>query len=125
MVQRVYAAGSGSCRIEMTVALTGNGLVVQIYGGNGPHVGAVALSTPRPSLSGDGRISCSTSVMTLVGHKDDEVAKPAAEAIAKALNQPVAAVAGVHVDNADVATIAILVENCRQVVDMFINDMEV
>jgi len=124
MKQQSYTAGSGYCQVEMTVTLTGDGLVVQLFGGDSPHVGALALSLPRPSRAGGGRISCSTSVITLTGHKDDEVAKPTAEEIAKACNQPVAVVAGLHVDNPGIETIAALVDNCRQVVQMFINDLE-
>ncbi|MCL2766177.1 MAG: hypothetical protein FWD21_00655 [Peptococcaceae bacterium] len=124
MKQQVYAIGNGPCRVEMTVTLTGNGLVVQIYGGDGPHVGALALSQPRPSRTGNNKTSCSTSVLTLLGHKEDEVAKPAAEKIAKAINQPVVVVAGLHVDHAGTNTITELVDNCQQVVQMFINEYE-
>ena len=123
MKQLVYTAGDGVCKVEMTVSLTGAGVVAQLYGGERPHVGAVALSQPRPSRSGSG-ISCNTSVLPLLGHKDDEIAKPVAEELAKAFDQPVVVITGLHVDNADAKTIAALTENCRQVARLCVEQME-
>ena len=123
MKQLIYTAGSGVCKVEMTVSLTGEGIVAQLFGGERPHVGAVAISLPRLSRSGGG-ISCSTSVLPLIGHKDDEVAKPVAEELAKAFDQPVVVIAGLHVDNADAATIAALAENCRQAAQLCLDQKE-
>jgi hypothetical protein len=120
MTQLIFSAGSGLHRVELTATMTGAGIVAQLYGGHKPHVGAVAFSQPRPSLTGSGRLSCNTSVLPLLGHKDDEVAKPAAEELAKAFNQPVVVIAGLHVENADQMDIANLVKNCQAVVQMLI-----
>ncbi|MDF9409986.1 hypothetical protein L7E55_16815 [Pelotomaculum isophthalicicum JI] len=120
MVEQVfYTSGIGKCRVNLMVSVTaGGGLVAQLYGGDKPHVGAVAISLPRPSLSNVSKISCNTSVIPMLGHKDDEVAKPVAEEIAVAFSKPVVVVAGIHVDNAGPEVIKEIVENCHNVVRM-------
>ncbi len=79
---------------------TGEGLQVYVGGGERPHVGAVAVSEPRPSLKGDGSRGCTTSVLNRLAHKDGDLAVPLAEALCLALGQPVVVTAGVHVDDA-------------------------
>jgi len=116
--QTVYTAGVGKCRVDLMVSVTGDGLVAQLYGGDRPHVGAVAISLPRPSLSDAAKVSCNTSVIPILGHKDDEIAKPIAEEIARSFGKPVVVVAGLHVDNAGPEIIKKIVENCYCAVRM-------
>lgn len=123
--QRSFHAGEGRFRITLLATLTGEGLVVQIYGGEKPHVGAVALSLPRPGLANPETLSCNTTVVPLLGHKDDEIAKPAAEEIAKAWGSPVVVVAGVHVDNAGKNDIEELVNNCGKAAKALIQELKV
>lgn len=120
--QAVYTAGTGNLQVQLLVALTGEGLVVQLYGGDKPHIGAVAISLPRRSLSDNTKISCNTTVIPMLGHKDDEVAKPIAERIVVACGQPVVVIAGLHVDNAGPAEIKKIVENAYYAVEMFIGN---
>lgn len=110
--QMFFTAGEGRYRIDLLVSVTGDGLVVQLFGGEKTHVGAVAISLPRPSLYDPAKISCNTTVIPLLGHKDDEVAKPVAEEIAVVCGRPVVVAAGIHVDHAGPEEIEILVENC-------------
>lgn len=72
---------------------------VVITGGEIPHLGAVALGIPRPSLQNPAVTSATVSVMTLTGHKEDEVARPAAHFLASRLNAPVVVSCGIHNDN--------------------------
>lgn len=89
---------SGRVKLVATVVPAQEGLTVTIYGGQKQHVGAVAVAVPRPSLADPQKTSATASVITLVGHKDDELAKPAAERLAKEFKQPVVVVAGVHLE---------------------------
>ncbi|OPX94175.1 MAG: hypothetical protein A4E53_00105 [Pelotomaculum sp. PtaB.Bin104] len=116
--QTVYTAGVGKCRVDLMVSMTGDGLVAQLYGGDKPHVGAVAISLPRPSLSNPAKVSCNTSILPMLGHKDDEIAKPIAEEIAKSFGKPAVVIAGLHVDNAGPELIKEIVGNCYCVVRM-------
>lgn len=110
-------AGTGRYRIEVLTTLTAEGLVVQILGGERPHVGAVAIALPRPSLSSPGELRASTTVVPLYGHRDDEIARPAAEKLAVACAQPVVVVAGVHIEAATREEIELLVANVSEAVE--------
>ncbi|CCO06972.1 hypothetical protein [Desulforamulus hydrothermalis] len=116
--------GEGRYRVELYAGITADGVVCQLYGGTKPHVGAVVLSLPRPSLQNSRLISCNSSVLPRLGHKDDEIAKPLAEELARQLNQPVVLVAGLHIDEATAEEIQLLCRHCRQAVEQFLNHPE-
>ncbi|OPX84766.1 MAG: hypothetical protein A4E53_03823 [Pelotomaculum sp. PtaB.Bin104] len=116
--QMIFAAGEGRLRIELLVSVTEDGLVVQLFGGEKPHVGAVVLSLPRPGLNDLAKISCNTTIIPLLGHKDDEVAKPVAEEIAVKCGKPVVVVAGIHIEHAGPEEIKMLIKNCFSAVKL-------
>jgi len=93
------AEGKGKFRVQCDAVEIGPDLVVKLYGGDKPHVGAVAVGIPRPSLAGDEKISASVSVFTLTGHKEDELAKMMAGKLSAALNRVTVLTAGIHIDN--------------------------
>ncbi|MGL4335558.1 MAG: hypothetical protein ACRCST_01605, partial [Turicibacter sp.] len=53
----------------------GNDLNVCIFGGDTPHIGAVALGVARSSLKNPEVFSSTVSVLAITGHKEDELAK--------------------------------------------------
>lgn len=110
-------------RLEASVEEIGKDLLIAIWGGERPHIGAVAVAQPRPSLRDKSRISATASVFCLLGHKDDLVAKEAAERISSALNTNVAVAAGIHWDDIDEAGITCVMENSRELVEMIIERM--
>ncbi|MGB9804576.1 hypothetical protein [Desulfofundulus sp.] len=109
-----FAAGKGKHRVELRATLTEEGIMVSLLGGEKPHIGAVVLSIPRPSMAEPGRVSCTSIVVPRLGHKDDELAKPLAEELAKACDQPVVMVAGVHVEKAQAEDIDLLIKNSNE-----------
>lgn len=94
------ASGTGLLQVEVQALWVGSDLVVTIGGGTRPHVGAVAVAQPRPTLKGDGTVSASASVIALLGHKEDELARWAALLLAARLNTTVIVTVGLHVDEA-------------------------
>ena len=62
------------------------------------HLGCIALGVPRPSLQDPERTSATVSVLTLTGHKEDEIARPAAHFLASKLKVPVVVACGIHDD---------------------------
>jgi hypothetical protein len=106
--------------IEAFVKEVGRDLLVAIWGGERPHIGAVAVAQPRPSLKDQRLKSATASVFCYPGHKDDVVAKEAAEKISSALNTNVTVTAGIHWDDIDEEGIKTVIENCRQLVNMII-----
>ena len=89
----------GKYDLSAGVRLIGDDILVAIWGGEKPHIGAVAAAQPRPSLKDSNVMSSSASVICYLGHKEDELAKTAAETLAAALNNNVVVTAGIHWDN--------------------------
>jgi len=102
---------------------TSSGATLQIYGGDAPHIGCVLLCQPRMSLTGDGSVSVTSSVINLLSHKDDIIAIPAAEGLCKHINQPVACSAGVHLDGAGEDEIMQLVENTKKAMSILLSSV--
>jgi hypothetical protein len=88
----------------------GEDLLIAIWGGTHPHIGAVALALPRPSLRNKRKTSASSSVLTLLGHKEDVTVKTVSEALASALKKKVVVTAGIHWDNLRPEEITVIVE---------------
>lgn len=80
-------------------------------------MGAVALAMPRPSLRDPRKTSATASVLTVVGHKDDELARPAALLLASRCGVPAVVVAGVHIEGAGHHEIGLLMEHARRAVE--------
>ena len=88
----------GRIKINMKAITIGEDLAVIISGGDSPHIGCVTLSTPRPSLLDSKVISATTSVLNLIGHKDDEVARYVSHELSSKLNKNVVVTCGIHID---------------------------
>ena len=100
-----------------SVRLSGADVLVAIWGGEKPHIGAVAVAQPRPSLKDPETTSSSASVICLVGHKEDELVKAAAEILAATLKTQVVVTGGIHWDNLAPAAIQRIVQNSEILVD--------
>ena len=106
--------------LSASARLIGDDVLVAIWGGEKPHIGAVAVAQPRPSLRDPEVTSSSASVFCLVGHKEDELAKAAAEILAAALETQVVVTAGIHWDNLAPEAIQQIVANSEILVDMIL-----
>jgi gallate decarboxylase subunit D len=105
-------AKKGRFRIDARVMPIGDDLLVAIWGGTRPHIGAVGIALPRPSLANAKRWSATSSNFTFQGHKEDLLVKEISETLAAALRKNVVVTAGMHWDNLaprDFATIQELV----------------
>ncbi|MBO8137757.1 MAG: hypothetical protein H0Z40_06440 [Desulfotomaculum sp.] len=120
---RQFASGQGKHSVTIIATVTPDGLVIQVLGGEQPHVGAVVMTIPRPSLSDEKNISSNSFVLPRLAHKDDELARPVAEKLARYYNVPVVVVAGVHIDNASPADIEQIIMNCNRAVDKMMAEL--
>lgn len=109
--------GEGRLRVEGLAVVLGGDLCVALWGGTGPHVGAVALAQARPSLADPSRTGSTSSVLTLLGHKDDIVARTAADRLAAALGRTAVVTAGLHVDEATPADLSALTQAAAECVE--------
>ena len=115
---------SGSFDIEADIRWVGSDLLVCIYGGEKPHIGAVAAAHPRPSLKDPAVMSATSSVICYTAHKEDELARHAAEKLAAALNTRVVVTAGIHWDNLPEAGICQVVKNSLNLVALILDRLK-
>lgn len=105
VTEAVEAAG---CLLEISAAFVGDDILVCLQGGERPHLGCVVQTEPRESLTGDGSVSATSSVLNYVGHKDEVICRYVAEKISRELNRRVVCTGGFHKDG-------ILPEEIREV----------
>jgi len=110
----------GEYDLSASVRRIGQDLLVAIWGGEKPHIGAVAMSQPRPSLKDPEVTSSTASVFAYVGHKEDALAKEAAEILAATLKTNVVVTAGIHWDNLPPEGIQRVIRNSEILVDMIL-----
>ncbi|MEE8334317.1 MAG: hypothetical protein V3R85_10745 [Alphaproteobacteria bacterium] len=101
--------------VEAEAVRLGADVLVYIWGGERPHIGAVAAAQPRPSLADPDKTSATASVLTYVGHKEDQVARETALALAARLNTNVVVSAGIHWDGLSADGVGIIVDRCREI----------
>lgn len=82
----------GRVALRLTAERLGADLAVTLSGGDRPHVGAVAVSQPRPDRG------ATTSVLALLGHREDELARELAARLAAATRGVVTVACGVHLE---------------------------
>ena len=119
-MEYTFRTQSGAYDLEAAARIIGTDLLVAIWGGERPHIGAVAVAQPRPSLRDPAKTSASTSVFCFVGHKEDELARAAAEIMAAVLNRSVVVTAGIHWDALTAEGIRSVVRNSQLLVDQII-----
>ncbi|HDG98366.1 MAG TPA: hypothetical protein ENG73_09405 [Desulfobacterales bacterium] len=122
-MQFLINSGADQYDIEAYVRAIGENFLVAIWGGERPHIGAIAVAQPRPSLKDPNRISSTASVFCLLGHKEDKLAKAASEALAAALNTTVVVTAGIHWDNIDEQGIRRVMENTQILVRRILEEI--
>jgi len=114
----------GEYDLEAVVRRIGEDLLVAISGGERPHIGAVAMAQPRPSLKDPAVTSATASVFCYVGHKEDDLAKHAAEKLAASLNTRVVVTAGIHWDDLSEEGIRKVIRNNRNLLDLIVERIQ-
>jgi len=113
-MEQYFFAGSGDLRISLHLISCGQDWNAVLLGGTHPHIGAVVLAVPRPSLTGCG-MSCDCWISPVSGHKDHITACPLAEQLCAASGQTVTVSAGIHIDHATREQLEQIQENCLHV----------
>jgi len=108
--------GKDKYKVKLVAIKSGEDLTVIISGGENPHIGTIAVSIPRPSLKDSNKVSASTSVFTLTGHKEDELSKQIAESITKITKKVTVVIVGLHIEKATSKDVECLIKNTQKVV---------
>ena len=119
-----FASEEDRYNLHALARWVGGDLLVAIWGGERPHIGAVALAQPRPSLKDSGGMSATASVLCVVGHKEDDLVKEASEWLAALLKTRVVVAAGIHWDHLDQAGIDAVKRNSRALVERIGEEMK-
>ena len=107
---------------EITVQITelGEDYHIMLRGGDKPHIGCTVLAVPRPSLTGDGSIAVTSSVLNVTGHKDEQLCRYLAEEIARKKRAVVVCTGGFHYDNISSAQIQEVLAAVREICENII-----
>ncbi len=116
--------GEGDCRVMAEVKIIGDDLMISVWGGTKPHIGSISVSLPRPGLSDNSKISSTSSVINIIGHKDEIVARMFSENIAARFNKNSIATAGIHIDQITDAQINIIMKNISDLCNDTIRKLE-
>jgi hypothetical protein len=111
----------GTYDLEAFGQWIGQDLLVAIWGGDQPHIGALAMAQPRPSLKDPEITSSTVSVFCVLGHKEDELAKAVAEILAATLNTQVVVTAGIHWDHIPQDGIQKVIKNTEILLQLILN----
>ena len=114
------AVGKGRTKLWAEVTQLGKDLCILIHGGEA-HIGSIAVAIPRPSLADANKISSTTSVYNLTGHKDDLLSQPLAREIAAQTNRVVTVIAGFHLEQISEDEIKGVLSNLKTIKKLIIN----
>ncbi len=92
------SARRGRFRLDAVACRAGGDLAVVVTGGERPHIGCVVVARPHPAPDDPGRTTVTSSVLAEPPHREEALARPLAEALARALGGTVVVSAGVHTD---------------------------
>jgi hypothetical protein len=112
------STSGGKYPIQSMSVMLGEDLLTCLWGGTKPHIGAIALALPRPSLADPSVTSSTTSVLAMLGHKEDGLVKSVADKLCARLNKNVVVTAGIHWDHLDEKGIREIEDNCALLADM-------
>ncbi|MFW5501298.1 MULTISPECIES: hypothetical protein [unclassified Maridesulfovibrio] len=107
----------------MTIERMGKDFNVSFYGGDEPHIGAVALAVPHAGLSDPAKVDSSVSLLTVCGHKEDELARKISYALATTFNCTVAVACGIHIDSATPQEIKDVLEAADKMLAQMVSEL--
>jgi hypothetical protein len=110
----------GRFKINGLVQEVGQDLLVSVWGGTRPHIGAVGIAMPRPSLRDPKRWSATSSNITFLGHKEDTIVKKISEKLSAQLRRNVVVTAGIHWDEITSKEINVVKNLTRKISDQIL-----
>ena len=113
-----------SKKIEFLLLEIGNDLIFIVSGGDLPHIGAISVGIPRPSLKNPDQLSSTISTYVFTGHKDDIIGNKIANEISKRTEKKVVVLAGIHFNHLSERDIKLVVKKSeviyRELIELFL-----
>jgi hypothetical protein len=114
----------GRFKIHGSVQEVGPDLLVSVWGGTRPHIGAIGIAIPRPSLKNQKKWSATSSNFTFLGHKEDVMVKKISEKLATRLRRNVVVTAGLHWDKINSNEIKTIQNLTQRLLDRFLKRLQ-
>jgi hypothetical protein len=114
----------GHLRINGFVQKIGQDILISIWGGTRPHIGAIGMAIPRPSLKNSKRWSATSSIFTFIGHKEDMIVKKMSEKLAARVRRNVVVTAGLHWEGTTSREIKTIQNLTQKLSDQILKRME-
>ena len=118
------SVGDGIFKVIAEVKIIGDDLMISVWGGTKPHIGSISVSVPRPGLQDNTTMSATSSIINLIGHKDEVVARKFSEQLAAKFNKNAIATAGIHIDDITENQINIIMHNTTDLCLDLVNKLE-
>jgi hypothetical protein len=118
------SVGDDIYKVTAEVKIIGDDLIISVWGGSKPHIGSISVSVPRPGLKDRTRMSSTSSVINLTGHKDEVVARKFSEQLSAKFKRNAIATAGIHIDDITDSQIEIIMHNISELCLDVINKLE-
>jgi hypothetical protein len=124
MKKFMVSISKGKFTLHAHTQRMGQDLLVSIWGGTRPHIGAVGMAIPRPSLRDPKKWSATSSNFTFIGHKEDTLVKVISEKLATELRRNVVVVAGIHWDDLTAQEIKIIEDLIQKMSDQILKRLK-
>jgi gallate decarboxylase subunit D len=119
--RHVYSASAGRFEIHAEMSEIGEDLLTVVWGGTRPHIGAIGFAEPRPSFKDPAKTSATSSVIAFAGHKEGDIAKSMAEALARHFRKKAVVTAGIHWDDLTESDIAVVESLCSLLLEKMVH----
>jgi hypothetical protein len=124
MKKFMVSISKGKFKLHAYTQRMGQDLLVSIWGGTRPHIGAVGMAIPRPSLRDPKKWSATSPNFTFIGHKEDALVKGISERLATELKRNVVVVAGIHWDGITAKEIEIIEDLTQKISDEILKKLK-
>ena len=99
--------------LTIEIKLIGKDILILLSGGDKPHIGCAVLAIPSLSLRDKTKISCTSSILNVTGHKDEKICRYVAETFCQKYNSVTVCTGGFHVDNLTAEQIQEVINVCN------------
>ncbi len=109
--------------LEASVRIIGKDILIEVWGGDNHHIGAVSAAQSQVSIVNPEKNNATASVICFPGHMEDHLVKPIAEKIALSTKSNVVVTAGAHWDNIDKDGIKKVLENGNKIAELVASEL--
>jgi len=115
------STGTGVYTVSASLQQFGPDMLISVWGGTRPHIGALSISTPHPDCASEESRSSNVLQFSFPGHRDDVVARRVSERVASALQRRIVVSVGIHVPDITPAGIDTVLANVDCLIEKIIS----